>query len=179
MRVSVSACIVSLFLAGSAGCERQPEGVSATPEPEVEQAAPEAPPPPTQVAPVQAPPPLGEWTVVGHRMPGVSAMDEAQAAALHGQALTLDEDQARFGAARCRPVAYAIREVLAAAYLWEGYRITPEALGLDSVGDVQLTLVDLSCPDEAWTSLGGTLLWVSSDRMLSPWDGVFFELRAQ
>lgn len=173
--------LVVLLLAGlaAAACTRDPEGLRS------EAAAMAAPPDPVEApepAHVEArelPPPVGEWMIVGHRMPGISAMTEAQAAAQYGRILVIEPGRARLDEAQCDPASYDAHEALAARHLAEAYHLTAASLGLDNPADELLGVVEVNCNGQRWGSLGGHLLWVSADRMLAPWDGVFFELRLQ
>lgn len=118
---------------------------------------------------------LGDWTITGHRIPGVSAMSDAQARALHGQALKYAPETATSGKDVCPHVTYKTTVETSGNFLAAVFRIKPELLGWQGA-DVKLDVTEVSCGGVPWTTLGGTLLQ-SGKRAFAPWNGVFFELR--
>jgi len=118
---------------------------------------------------------LGEWTIAGHRIPGVSAMNDAQAKALHGQALKYSPETASSGKDVCPHAGYKNRRENATGFLAAGYRTTPQALDLQT-GEGRIEVTEVTCGGVPWPTLGGTLLQTGK-RTLAPWNGVFFELQ--
>ena len=154
-------------LATGAGCRPEPA-------PKAEEAA--APPPARVEAPDSAAPDLaGTWTVVGHRIPAISAMSDTEAARWHGRTVRLDLTQAVSEENHCDRPTYETRRVGRASLLGEEFDLQPGPLppleALDS-----LTLLEVRCGGAPWTAMGGRLIGVDSARAYAPWDGVFFEL---
>ena len=118
---------------------------------------------------------LGEWTVTGHRIPGISAMTEAQAQAMHGQVLKYTPETASSGKDVCPHASYKTGNEAAGSFLAAGFRVTPQSLGLEGA-DAKLDVTEVSCGGVRWTTLGGTLLQAGK-RAFAPWNGVFFELQ--
>jgi len=119
----------------------------------------------------------GHWVIVGHHMPGVSAMSEEQAAAWHGKAIDLSEEVASVaGADTCMRPQYRDRTVSADSLLTIGFKVAPGSVGplLPPGGTVQIT--EVTCEGETWYSPGALLIWTSPTTALTPWEGVFFDL---
>ena len=119
--------------------------------------------------------PPGEWVVVGHRLPGVSAMSDAEAAAWHGRTIRFGARAALSGDETCAQPVYKEKEILADQYLSSQYHVRASTLGLESSQTVRLT--EVYCGDQPWATLGGVLLRVAPDRGFAVWDGVFLELQ--
>ena len=117
----------------------------------------------------------GTWTVVGHHMPGISAIGEDEAAARHGQALHLMPTEAVSSNDRCDAPGYATREVQAEEYLATEYKLEPGSLK-PLAGREQLRLFEVSCNGTPWIGFGALLIEIDVGHALTPWDGVFFEL---
>jgi uncharacterized membrane protein len=134
-------------------------------------------PPPAQVPAADSTTPdlAGAWTVVGHRIPGVSAMSEREAARWHGRTLRLDLAQAVSEESHCDRPSYATRRVVPESLLGREFQLPPGRLpslaALDS-----LTLLEVRCAGSPWNAMGGRLIGIDSARAYAPWDGVFFEL---
>lgn len=118
----------------------------------------------------------GIWTVVGHHKPGVGALSDGEARARHGESLRLTEHAAVSSGDRCTEPRYSARQVPAASYLAEQFRLAPGSLA-PLAGRNQLRILEVSCGGTAWSALGATLLELDRDRALAPWNGVFFELQ--
>lgn len=118
---------------------------------------------------------LGDWAVAGHRMPGVSAMGNPQALALHGQLLTYAPETATSGKDVCPHAAYKTRGEAAGPYLATQFKADPLKLGLQP--DTLLEINEVSCGGVPWTTLGGVLIVSPAGRAFAPWNGVFFELQ--
>jgi len=117
----------------------------------------------------------GIWTIVGHHMPGVSALSGGQARARYGETLRLNEQAAVFSGDRCAEPRYATRQVPAASFLAEQFRLAPGSLAPLAARN-QLRITEVSCGGAPWTALGAMLIELDRDRALAPWNGVFFEL---
>jgi hypothetical protein len=115
------------------------------------------------------------WQITGHRMPGVSAMDDAAAAAWHGRFVLLQPRRASNGRDACAAPAYAESTQAAEAFLAVEYRILPSALGLPA--DTQVRVIDVTCEGGSWAVLGGRVLSFGAAGDFAVWDGVFFALR--
>ena len=120
---------------------------------------------------------LGDWEVVDHRMPGVTAMSAAEAATWHGRVLRYEVGLARAGADSCRDPLYRTRVVGMDSLLSVSYHITPSALGLAGGSGATLTLIEVYCGASPRAAPGGTLLQLPDGRTFTVWDGTFFELR--
>lgn len=117
----------------------------------------------------------GIWTVIGHRIPGISAMSDTEATAWYGRTVRLTATQAMSGENRCDEPRYATRTVTKDHFLSTDFNLPPASLApLASLE--RLTLLEVSCDGVPWAAMGGLLLEIDADRVLSPWDGVFFEL---
>ena len=127
------------------------------------------------LTPVAAASVLGNWAITGHRIPGVSAMNDAQATVLHAQVLNYAAEIATSGKDVCPHVTYKTASEPAGSFLAAGFRIKPESLGLLAT-DVKLDVTEVSCGGVPWTTLGGVLLQTGK-RAFAPWNGVFFELQ--
>jgi heat shock protein HslJ/uncharacterized membrane protein len=117
----------------------------------------------------------GLWTIVGHHLPGVSALTNDQARARYGETLRLTDQAAISAGDRCAEPRFATREAPAAEYLAEQFRLAPGSLA-PLAARRQLRILEVSCGGAPWPALGATLLELDRDRALAPWNGVFFEL---
>jgi uncharacterized membrane protein len=118
---------------------------------------------------------LGEWVVVDHRIPGISAMDDSEAAEWNGRSVRFGTEEAISDAVPCRDPRYHHRRAPADSLLAD-FHITPSHLGLDTP-ELRLGFTEVFCGSTRWAALGGLLIWIEEDRPYAPFDGVFFELR--
>ena len=118
---------------------------------------------------------LGDWTIAGHRIAGTGAMGNAQAQALHGQALRYEAEAATSGKDVCPHASYKTRGETAGPYLSTGFRAEPQALGMRP--DTLLEITEVSCGGVQWGTLGGVLVISPAGRTFAPWNGVFFEVK--
>ncbi|MDC8804039.1 hypothetical protein PRZ61_11375 [Halomonas pacifica] len=117
---------------------------------------------------------MGEWRVVGHEAPGISALSEEQAEAWLGARLRINEAWMALGETFCEGMSHEA-ESRPVDELLAGYRLGDESLPpLD--GREVVVEHRLGCDDRPWSTLGGTLLWLDETRLLAPWEGVFFVL---
>jgi heat shock protein HslJ/uncharacterized membrane protein len=117
----------------------------------------------------------GLWTIVGHHLPGVSAMTGEEAGRRHGETIRLLDHGAVSASDRCAEPRYSTRQAPAAGYLAEQFRLAPGSLAPLAARN-QVRIQETSCDGSPWPALGATLIEVDRDRALAPWDGVFFEL---
>ncbi len=160
--LAMAVLVATLLLAG--GCRKADE----SPPSERATAGSAAPAPPTSDL-------TGIWTVIGHRMPGISAMTDADAAAWHGQTLRLTAAEAISPGARCDQPAYATRTVARDSLLAGEFRLPPGSLAPLAAFE-RLILLEVSCDGAPWAAMGGRLIQIDADRALAPWNGVFFEI---
>jgi heat shock protein HslJ/uncharacterized membrane protein len=128
-----------------------------------------------RVAATETPALTGIWTVVGHHLPGTSALSNDEAKARYGETVRLTANAATSPGQRCDEPGYATRRVPAGSYLASEYKLPPRSLKPLASRD-QITLLDVTCGGTLWTALGARLLEIDANRALAPWDGVFFEL---
>jgi uncharacterized membrane protein len=119
--------------------------------------------------------PQGEWLVVAHRTPGISAMSDSEATAWHGRAVSYTSTRAMFGAESCLHPSYLSRQVRGDSLLSVGYHSNPSVLGLARNSTV--TVIEVRCDESAWSAPGGILLRMPSGKLYAPWNGVFYELQ--
>lgn len=122
------------------------------------------------------PTPTGIWTVVGHHIPGTSALGDDAANARHGETVRLTARSATAPGAQCSQPRYAARRVPANQYLADEYKLPPGSLK-PLAARAQIQVMEVSCGGAPWTAFGAKLIEIDRDRALAPWDGVFFELR--
>ena len=131
--VTVSILVTTLALC--AGC-RQPEEAPASDR------ASEAPAADSNVT--SASDMTGIWTVVGHRIPGISAMSDVEAAAWQRQTVRLTAAQAVTVGNHCDEPTYTTRTVQRSSFLSSEFKLPPGSLtALDSLE--RLTLLEVSC----------------------------------
>ena len=117
----------------------------------------------------------GIWTVIGHHIPGISAMSDADAKAWLGRTVRLTAKQAISPESHCDEPAYTTDSVVKDRYLGTEFNLPPGSLApLASLKD--LTVLQVFCGRERWTSMGGRMIRIDKDRSLVSWNGVFFEL---
>jgi heat shock protein HslJ/uncharacterized membrane protein len=128
-----------------------------------------------RVAAGEPPAQTGIWTVVGHHLPGTSALNDDQARARYGETVRLTANAASSSGQRCEEPRYSIRRVPTSSYLASEYKLPPGSLEALAASP-QIMLQEVSCGGTLWAALGARLIEIDSDRVLAPWDGVFFEL---
>jgi len=130
----------------------------------------------TRAVPAAETPALtGIWTVVGHHLPGTSALSDDEAKGRYGETVRLTANSAISPGAHCREPRYATRRVPARPYLASEFKLPPGSLKPLAARE-QIHLMEVSCGGAPWTGLGARLFEINADRALAPWDGVFFEL---
>ena len=117
----------------------------------------------------------GIWTVIGHHIPGVSAMRNAEAMKWRGRTVRLTEKYATSGESHCDAPSYVAHSASRDRFLTAEYHLPPGALGI-LASQEQVSVLDVSCRGTSWNAMGGRLIGVDANRVLAPWDGVFFEL---
>ncbi|MGH8203714.1 MAG: hypothetical protein ACREST_03840, partial [Steroidobacteraceae bacterium] len=111
----------------------------------------------------------GTWTVVGHHMPGISAIGEDEAAARHGQVLRLMPTEAVSSNDLCDSPGYSTREVRADEYLATEYKLEPGSLK-PLAGRDEIRLLEVTCGGAPWIGFGALLIEVDTTHALTPWD---------
>lgn len=124
---------------------------------------------------VSSPSPIGEWVVINHRIPGISAMTNEEAARWHGRIVHFGTKEATSRMDSCQQPVYRYYTALADSLLHDEFHNAPADLGLQPT--VRLGLTEVFCGGTRWTAMGGLLIWVAQNRLYTVWDGVFFELR--
>ena len=113
--------VAALALLALAACgRREAPAPEPAPQDRAGAEAPEEPEPPFD--------PIGTWTVVGHYMPGISAMTDEEAKAHDGQTVQLGASEALSNGERCAPPRYPARNVVTEDYLATEFNLPPEAL---------------------------------------------------
>lgn len=128
-----------------------------------------------RAAAAETPARTGIWTVVGHHLIGTSALDDDQAQARYGETVRLTANAATSSGQRCDEPRYATRRVPTSSWLASEYQLPPGSLEALAASP-QITLHEVSCGGTLWAALGARLIEIDSERALTPWDGVFFEL---
>ncbi|MGH7710643.1 MAG: COG3650 family protein [Gemmatimonadaceae bacterium] len=118
--------------------------------------------------------PIGTWAVVDHRIPGVAAMTDPEAARWHGRVVSFTATQAISQSDTCHQAAYRYRSVPTDSLLRD-FRLAPADLGLE--GRPKLGVTEVLCSGVRWSAAGGLLLWLDTTRTYTIWDGVVFGLR--
>jgi hypothetical protein len=116
---------------------------------------------------------FGKWKVVRHFEPGISAMDKTQADAWVGRDALFERTNATFGTQTCADANYAVTVVDADQYLLEEFHIEAKSIEIEH-GKVPIVYV--TCGGSDWIAPGGLLVVKSKERILTIWNGVFFEL---
>ncbi len=128
------------------------------------------------LAPAAATPSLtGIWTVVAHHMPGTSAVSNDEARSRYGQTLRLTARSATSPSGRCDNPSYATSSVPTDSWLASEFKLARGSLK-PLAGRRQIELMQVRCGSASWTAFGGRLLEIDANRVLAPWDGVFYEL---
>ena len=119
---------------------------------------------------------LGEWRIIGHFAPGVSGMSETRAAAWTGRAVEFTETLARSPNGECLTPSYRDRTESVDALMSGEFGVPAGSVDLVANLDV-VDVVEVRCAGTGWGAAGETVLLLDQRRALTPWDGVFFELR--
>lgn len=118
----------------------------------------------------------GEWRIVGHVAPGVSAMSEARASSWTGRAIEFDASSARSPNGECLDPTYHDRNETVDALLSGEYGVPASSMPL--LADLErIDVVEVRCGGSGWGAAGEVVLLLDQRRAFTPWDGVFFELR--
>lgn len=117
----------------------------------------------------------GIWTVVGHHIPGISAMSDAEAAAWRGLTVRLTATEAISGGDHCDHPTYTTRKIVRDGFLAADFKLPPGSLTPLASREL-LTLLEVLCGGAPWAAMGGRLIGIDANHALSPWNGVFFEL---
>lgn len=134
--------------------------------------APQEPPPPAAPSALEL---TGRWIVVGHQIPGVSAMNDSEATTWHGRRVHLGLRWASTGGEQCDAPTYHARVVAAEAFLATEFNLSAGRVPSLAASEA-VTVLDVSCDGAPWVALGGRVMAIDVDHALTPWDGVFFAL---
>ena len=118
---------------------------------------------------------FGEWQVSGHLAPGVSAMSAERSDAWRGRKAAYSAARASFNNHTCSKPTYRYSEISAAEFETQ-FRASPQDLGIPDGESVRIVAVEC---DGLWVAPGATLVLGGPRRVLTLWDGVFFELRRE
>ena len=113
--------------------------------------------------------------MVGHHIPGTSAMSEDEAAGWHGRPIRLSPEIAVSPGTACEKPSYTTRMAPRDRYLAAEYGLPTAALG-PLTGVERLTVLEVSCEGSPLPAMGARLIAIDDSTALAPWDGVFFEL---
>jgi hypothetical protein len=116
---------------------------------------------------------FGKWKVVNHVSPGISAMTEAQADKWIGKEALYEQTKATFETETCANARYTVKVVDADNYLLDGFKVDAKAIGIKPR---KLQIIEVTCGSSDWIAPGSLLIVKSKDRLVTFWDGVFFEL---
>lgn len=118
----------------------------------------------------------GEWRIIGHVIPGVSAMSESRASAWTGRAVEYTRLFARSPNGECVEPGYSDRNESVDALMSGEFGVP--ASSLPPVADLEaVDVVDVRCAGSGWRAAGESVMLLDRRRALTPWDAVFFELR--
>lgn len=115
---------------------------------------------------------IGEWSTVGHSCPGICAMSNEEADSWIGLKATLTEVGVVFGDDSCRDATYESRRVSRLDF-YRSSRFDLEQLGILQPDVEEVTV---SCAGEGWIAPGSLFLIKDEETLITPWDGVYFEL---
>jgi hypothetical protein len=161
-----AACLAVSVLLALAGCDRKTEAPAPPPAPQA---------PPASTDGPAALDPVGTWAIVGYHMPGISAASVEEAESRDGETLVLTVSRAVASNDVCEAATYSTRSVTADEYLAGEYKLEPGSLK-PVAGRERLRLVEIACDGMPWIGFGALLIEVDANRVLTPWDGVFYEL---
>ena len=115
------------------------------------------------------------WVIIGHAMPGVSAMSDQDAAKWHGRSIDLGPDLAIAGPDSCEHPLYESGPAPGDSVM-QSFNAAPGSLGAAWPPGATVTLLRTFCNGETWYSPGAILIKTSPSHAYAPWEGVFFEL---
>ncbi len=117
----------------------------------------------------------GIWTIIGHHTQAVGGGGEEEPRKRHGESVRLTASAAVSPTGRCDEPVYSSRQVSADAYLTSQFKPAREILQ-PLAARSEFTILDVSCNGAPWAALGGQLLAINGDRVLTLWNGVYFEM---
>lgn len=120
---------------------------------------------------------VGDWIVVSHKTPGVSAVSDSEAATWYGTEVHYGPDQATSGTRTCVQPQYRFHTSRVDSFLRIGYRIDPKELGYTGSEKSRIGVTQIQCGGTPWRAIGGFLIWIDDDHAYSIWDGAFFEMQ--
>ncbi len=114
----------------------------------------------------------GDWEIVGHRAPGISAMSSEEAKQWVGGKASYSDSMATFTDESCDDPSYHWSWVTAEQF-FRSFRVSPETLGIKATS---IGIVNVLCQGEDWFAPGSVLIKQNQDKFFTLWDGIFFEL---
>lgn len=117
----------------------------------------------------------GIWVVVAHSCPYICAMDNAESDTWLGSKALISEIEIAFRGETCSHPTFA-RASYTLDEFFRRWRFDPGELGIE---DSVVTEIRVSCEGRAWIAPGGIYILKSTDRLVTVWDGVFFELKRE
>ncbi len=115
----------------------------------------------------------GDWSVVGSSCPGICAMSSEDADSWIGITASLSENGVVFGEYNCRDATYESHRISRFDF-YRDFRFDLEELSV-LTEEVQVWVV--SCEDQEWIAPGSCFLVRDEETLITPWDGVYFELK--
>jgi len=100
-------------------------------------------------------------------------MDKIQADSWLGKGARYERSIAEFATDRCSAPTYMLKIVDADRFFTEEFRVKAASLGIPSS---KIAVVEITCGGSHWIAPGSLLVVKSKERLLTVWDGVFFEL---
>lgn len=164
----IAAGVVMVALAAMAGCGNKSEPPAPATQPTSGA--------PRDSTPVEPAPPglAGVWTIVAHHIPDIAGMTAAQADGWIGRSLRLGSEIVSEGA-RCSRPSYTTVALDRDTFLQGNFNLPPGAI-LRLANVDALNVITVTCEGRSLGALGQLIMQVDADHILSPWDGVFFEL---
>jgi len=117
----------------------------------------------------------GTWTVVDHKEPGISAMNQNEINSWMGKKIHYSKIKAFLPSESCQFPVYKSESMTIQEFQSE-FHFTPASLGY--TGQI-IEIINISCKNEVWIVPGSMLIWLEKEKLFMIWDGVFFHLQKQ
>ncbi len=117
----------------------------------------------------------GIWTVVDHKEPGISAMNQNEIDSWMGKEIHYSKREASLLGESCEFPTYN-SELISIQEFQAAFHFKPIFLGY--TGKI-IETINISCRNKDWTTPGSSLIWLGREKLFIMWDGVFFRLRKQ
>ena len=115
----------------------------------------------------------GTWRIVSYRFGEGISVGPDDARKLLGLKIVFGSERAESGESVCELPTYQSKRIDADQFLRE-FKTSLKSLGIKRSA---IELLNVQCYDEDWPAPGSTLLIVDKGRMLTMWDGVFFDMK--